>query len=79
LQTLPAYDGRLPDSERYGRDDEVYQPAGDGTGAGSGQAAPIYTGTTPTVGTRVLAKQKEVIKKAGGKVTDSILQTAIGE
>lgn len=53
--------------------------SGTGKGTGSGQTTPAYTGTTPTAGTRVLAKEKEVIKNAGGKVTDAVLQTAIGE
>lgn len=52
--------------------------AGTGLGQGSGQAAPAYTGSTPTAATRLLAKEKEAIKNAGGIATEAVLQTALG-
>lgn len=60
---------------------QVAVPAGTGTGVGAGngegagQTTPVYIGTTPLGGSRILAKEKEALKEAGGVA----IQATIGE
>lgn len=63
---------------------QVAVPAGTGstasagTGSGAGTVKPIYDGSYEIPQDKVLAKQKEAIKNAGGQTTKAILDTALG-
>jgi hypothetical protein len=63
---------------------QVAVPAGSGTtvspgtGSGTGQVSPVYNGSSQTTATKLLAKQKEAIKDAGGQATKAVVDTALG-
>jgi hypothetical protein len=49
-----------------------------GSGKGIGQVSPIYNGSFKIPADEILAKEKEVIKNAGGRATKAVLDTALG-
>jgi len=63
---------------------QVAVPAGTGstvtpgTGTGTGQVSPIYNGAFKIPADEILAKQKEIIKNAGGRSTKTMLEKSMG-